>query len=731
MHALLKFPLLLALVTTASAQTFDLGAVEAVLHHENGTAWAVGRDYKAALSRSGITFVPALGQGVPQNRELGLSLTRVHRGEVTLWDENAAPDGVLFAGERHVAIEHRDFVERYDARAEGVEQSFVFAQRPAGEGDLVVRCAVNTALQATVRDDGTLFLHDGAVGGVTIGTVTGIDALGRRCRGGLMLREGTLELRLPAAFVDAASYPMILDPLLAAGFLVGSATENEDQVDAAYGSATDTTLVVWRRSYSGTDQDILGQQVASNGTLSGPLLVLSSTGLSSSDRAPSVTYVHGRSRHVVCWLTGLGPVGPWTVRARPVNGSTPGSPISVSNGASLPNGRWIASSGDRSTFGTDALVVWARTFNTTSTGEDVTILHTSSLEVSLFGVLSASPPADLTSAIGSATGDLFALPKSRTPFGITALFLRRPDLQGLQNVYALDYDGAYLGESEHVATSDPAKQPFLAIDGDGTDFVAACRNYAGEMITRQITWTGTTFTAGVNTQVLGTAQSGACAVGFLGERFLVAWTEGTPNPFDSDVRGVTVKPDCETCSQTFTLATVARSNAIEPAIAAEFAGASTGQRALLAWDETDTTLPLTGSVVAHRFTAMVGTPPVTLTPGCGNGGLASAIGAFSPGNENFKFKLTGGDPTAPFALISLSLGGPSVLCGCELTQWIVLEAVFAVNGGADFPFVPWCDPSYLGTTIEFQWLLLGAAASPCPFVPNLAASNRVQVTLNP
>ncbi len=729
MATLSRFFVPAALVGSLAAQTFDLHDAHAVVRDEAGATWAIGRDYKAKVAPDGVTFTPALGLSAPSDRELRLQLSGVERDGTIVWSHDGMTAGELRTGESHVAIDRGVFVERWDCRTGGLEQSFVFLDRPAGSGDLVVRCALTTTLQPKTRDDGSLFFHDGAVGGVTIGAVTGIDATGRTCRGGLGVHDGALELRLPAAFVDAASYPMTLDPLLATGFLLGSATDNDDQIDAAYGNATDTTLVVWRRSYSQFNQDIYGQQIAANGTLSGPLLVFTLSG--GPDRAPKVSYVRGRSRHVVCWLEGTSMVGPWVLKARPVNGTSLGTTITVSTGASTPNGKWIATSGDRSTIGTDTLVVWARTINTTTTFEDITILHTSSIEVSPLGSLSASPPADLTSSMTAPTGDLFALPRSRTPSGITALFLRKPDGIGGQNVYALDYDGAYLGEWEHVATSDPAKQAFLAIDGDGTDFVASCRNFAGETITRQITWTGSTFTAGLTPTVLGTPQSGACAVGWLGERFLVTWVDGTGNPFDNDIRGVAMKRDCEICSQTFTLATVARPNARGPAIAAEFAGGGTTTRGLIAWDETDATAPFDDSVVGQRYAAMVGVPPVNLTPGCGNGGTASATGPFSPGNDQFAFALSGGDPTAPFALISLSLGGSSVLCGCELTNFIVLEATLAQAGSSTYAFKPWCDPSYLGTDIEFQWLLWPAAQSPCPIVPNLAASNRMIVTLQP
>ncbi|MBL8749499.1 MAG: hypothetical protein JNK78_10095 [Planctomycetes bacterium] len=728
MNLLHASPLLLAFSATLPAQTFDLRSAHTVVRTGDGAVLAIGRDYKATFAADGATFAPALGPRAAVRGELTLRVARIGRDNRVAWQADTAPTAAAALRDHVVTFARGVCTETYECRVDGVEQSFVFDRRPDGTGDLVVRCDVTTALEPTVRGDGTLFFHDGAIGGVTVGAITGVDAIGRTCPGSLQRHDGAIELRLPAAFVDSAAYPLTLDPLLATGFLIGSATDNEDQVDAAYGASPNTTLVVWRRSYSQWNQDVYGQQVANDGSLSGPLLVISSG--AHAERSPSVTYVRGRNRHVVCWLQASSMVGPWTVEARTVNGATLGSTVTVS-GNTAPNGRWITSAGDSSALGTSTLVVWATALGTSPFGEQTTILRTNTIDISAFGTVSVGTPADLTSSLAFPTDDVFALPKSRTPGGVTALAAHVPGQTGQHRVHALDHLGNYLAASVHVSTTDPAKEPALAIDGNGTDFVVACRRFDGETVVRQITWNGTAFTSGTNVTVLGTPQSSACAVGFLGERFLVAWSEGTANPFDNDLRGVAIKPNCEVCSQSFTLASVARPNARGPAIAPVVAGGGSTNTALLAWDETNTSSPFTGSVVGRFFAAMVGAPPVFLSPGCGNGGTASATGPFSPGNDQFAFALSGGDPTAPFALISLSLGGSSVLCGCELTNFLVLEATLAQAGSSTYAFKPWCDPSYLGTDIEFQWLLWPAAQSPCPIVENLAASNRMLVTLQP
>ena len=122
----LPFALALSLPTTSIAQTFDLRDAHAVVRDDAGITWAIGRDYKAKIATTGITFVPALA-AAPTDREFTLRLERIGRGDPTTWHGLAAASGELHADERHVAIDRGAFVERYDCRPAGIEQSFEFA----------------------------------------------------------------------------------------------------------------------------------------------------------------------------------------------------------------------------------------------------------------------------------------------------------------------------------------------------------------------------------------------------------------------------------------------------------------------------------------------------------------------------------------------------------------------------------------------------------------------------
>ncbi|MBL8749501.1 MAG: hypothetical protein JNK78_10105 [Planctomycetes bacterium] len=718
-----SFALLLVPFTPLLAQepprpAFDLRATYGVIRADDGTAWTIGEDYKACWTGRGLTFTPALGERARANRDLSLRVDRVQRGAVTVLApvDAAAPE----IGERHLAVVRGEVTERYDARRDGVEQSFVFATRPAGEGDLVVRLAVETTMTARTETDGTLFFHDGEVGGVRIGHVTGVDRDGRRTRGSLRtLDASAIELRLPADFVDGASYPMTLDPLLATAFLVGSG--NDDQhVDAAHGAFDGNWLVVWQTVFSYFDQDIRAQRVASNGSLVGA--VMSPFPTSTPETNPSVCYVRSKNMHVLCWNEATVPFGPFTLRARSVGTSAFGAVVNVS-GSGGASGGTFRTCGDRSNTGSKALVVWNSTANSGTT------IVATTLDLTATGLLTASAGIDVSTATGLFT-DSFVLGKSRTPTGQVLLGAALPFFAVLFYAQALSYDGAIAGTKLAVGTIGPNGFRTIAIDGDGPQNVAVWRDSANTLQCRTVTWNGTALSLGTQTTL--TSNPGvSCDIGLLGERYVAVWSEPTANPFDDDLVGIALKPDCSVCSNKFALTQVDRPSAMLPCVAPTFASGTSGGQALITWEERDITPPFRGSIAAQRFDAMVGAPAVFLSAGCGNGGTATTVGPFSPGNDDFAFSLSGGDPTAPFALISLSLGGSSILCGCELTNFLVLEATLAQAGASRYAFKPWCDPSYLGTDIEFQWLLWPAAQSPCPIVENLAASNRSLVTLRP
>lgn len=684
-------------------QGFALDRVHGVVHDDHGAPWAIGCDYKARLADGRIEFTPALGERAPRNLPLEFRLQSIARGATTLHEAQVAPPATVDG--QIVTFARGDVRERYECRPEGVEQSFVFATRPAGSGDLIVRGAIATDLLPTTRPDGSLFFTDGRIGGVTIGGVTGIDARGARVAGRLQFDDGVLELRLPAAFVDRAAFPLVLDPLLGTGFLAGGTFEDDDQVDTAFEEGLDLWLVVWRRTFSQLDQDIFAQRVTAAGTMFGTAvaITLSATAVESQ---PSVAAVNSRNRFVVAWQWSPAGFGPYGIRAATVSTASVAAAVDVAPPDTSGLGPTVC--GDRSTSGTKALIAWS---------VQGALAKRRTADVSSTGTISLGTEYSTPAFIGAP--DL-PLPRSRTPTSATLMVMDN----GIQNLVVLDYDGAAL-----FAMQPQGLGRHCAVDGDGTNFLVTSATTSVGKCT-PVHWNGSALTIGAATTFATTAPN-STGVGWLGERFLVAWEAPTANPFDSELKAITVKPDCTTCSVEFSVPVVTRPNQRSPAIGTCFAGGSASPRALLVWNETNITPPFRSLVHAQRFEAMTGAPAMLMSAACPGGGTAGTQQPFALGSEDFTFELAGGDPTAPLAVLGLGDGTTSpIACGCTFVNPLVTYASLAQNGTARHVFPLPCNPLLLGVTLEFQWLTLGGSTSPCPLVPGLSGSARYLLTLS-
>ena len=224
----------------------------------DGELWAAGRDFKVQFEADRLTYTPALGSRAPRNIPLSLRVESFGRGtpREPVGPAQPAADALTASYDRG------PFVERYDVTPKGIKQSFVFETLPAGSGDLVVRLRLDTELEPSVvgTTDGEILFTAGDLGGVRIGEVIGIDGAGERVRGSMRYQEGTLDLVLPAAFVDEAALPITLDPLIGGSFYAQEPLDNRDP-DVAFDASEGVYLVVFERRFSASDSDIHAQRL--------------------------------------------------------------------------------------------------------------------------------------------------------------------------------------------------------------------------------------------------------------------------------------------------------------------------------------------------------------------------------------------------------------------------------------------------------------------------------------
>ena len=229
----------------------------------DGVLWGGGPDYKVRFEAGSIEFTPALGMRADRDIPLTLVVGSLVRGDVVTPLAAVEPRR---EGDRAVLFDRAPgLVERHDVRVDGLELNWSFATRPAGTGDLVVQLGVQCDVPGLPRDGGAVFELPG-VGGVGVGAVTGRDAAGHEVAGAVRLAGTTLELVLPAGFVDAASYPLVLDPFVyPVNYVAPDLSYEEGEPDVAYDS--DIYLVVWSKVYSASDIDIRGQWLDTAGNL--------------------------------------------------------------------------------------------------------------------------------------------------------------------------------------------------------------------------------------------------------------------------------------------------------------------------------------------------------------------------------------------------------------------------------------------------------------------------------
>jgi hypothetical protein len=215
--------------------------------------WAAGLAYKASF-HDGMTFVPYLGRRYP--------VTRM----VTWRTESAQLGAVDLLGPEPPRHHHTDWryeyrfagiVEAYDVLPEGLEQTFVIANKAtAGDLRIIGRFGGNLRAQAAPADDGSLVLADGdGVPLVRYGKATAIDRTGRAIEVDAVLDGDRVCLSVSAAALEQAEFPLVVDPLL--GTVAGGLhpTADPDSVDVARDDDHDQVAVCYLRHVSAVDQD--------------------------------------------------------------------------------------------------------------------------------------------------------------------------------------------------------------------------------------------------------------------------------------------------------------------------------------------------------------------------------------------------------------------------------------------------------------------------------------------
>lgn len=690
---------------------------------------AAGPDWKAFFHAGGIEFHAALGASAPRNLPLAFQLESVDRGGARSavaggaipWVESPA------GGAERVVYRHgASLTECYDVLAEGIEQSFVLSELPAGGGDLVVRGRLATELACDRPGERAAELGFSAFGGggVRIGGVLGIDAAGRRAAGWLRAADGVLELGLPAEFVESAALPLVLDPLISTAGLV-AATLDHRRPDIAFDATSERYLVAWDLAFSAQDVDVRGRLLTAGGTITGPLLVLEVATTTYAFR-PVVANVNLTDRFLVVWQQGgaeqVPPSTP-TVFGASVNPAT-----AQNTGSTL---MWFDATapdlaGDSTLVDDDAFLVFVH--GTLGVRAASVAVPASGLPTVQTSYPLPSSNLDTEPAISKHGGS-----SRRYAIAWTHEYQPVPLDRDVQAVLFSPLTGA-LGSVVSVTLSSKDESR-STVDGNGVNFAIAWQRQASaserDIVVRRFTWHDTKVSSSSeSTLAQSPVDQVEPEVAFAGPKYIIAWAQRKTGD-DYDLYMSSLVPATLAQAEPVTpISTETGTSEREPAMCSRLDAGSSSDEAMVAWHSLGFG-SFTPSIDIQLVEAVGdGGPVVDLGGGCGAGGVASWIGPFAVGNPTFVLTLANAAPAAPSALLNISLPGPTLNCGsCVWNPYFITALVPLGAGTVLLPLAVPPDMGLAGLTVDVQWNVQQSGVTPCFLGPGLSLSNRLRLTL--
>ncbi len=282
--------------------------------------WAGGTTYKCRLD-GGFVFFPVLGPSYAHNLTFGWTTESIAFGDAqSLANGRASEHGI--GTQRYEYRWPSGTVEAYDIDASGVEQTFRIPNPPRVAGDLVVTGRVHgelTAPDCEAEHRALWFYGPRGRALVEYGTATAIDANGNAMPMTTSFDGERVRLRLDAASVANATFPLLVDPTIVATDPIRSV--GMTAIGSMQGG-TRPLMIVHTRINSSTDHDV----IARNANNEFQLQQLSWVDIGTYDsRRVAVGAVPNRGRFVIACERRHGPSTDLVLRGQRASSFGPGS----------------------------------------------------------------------------------------------------------------------------------------------------------------------------------------------------------------------------------------------------------------------------------------------------------------------------------------------------------------------------------------------------------------------
>jgi hypothetical protein len=700
--------------------------------------------YEVRFGAQGAEFVPVLGEAAAEDQVLGLALWSIHRAGWTAELSRAQPQR-LSAAKRATYRRGAGIEEHFEVTPSGLEHSLVLQSRPGGSGDLELNFALsgNLAPYAQAQADGS-WLFQGPYGAVSYGGLTAIDAAGQTAAGQVTVAGDWLHWRLPADFLERASFPLTLDPLIATpATLVGSAN-NDVEADSAFEESSFSGLVVWKRTLSASSRVIRGQRVDFNGNPIGGLLGISSGGDAVS--RPRVASFNSLGKFAVTWLNRDLLTLTDTVRAAVLDGATGALETTLTLEGFL-GGFLEAPDIACETLGSGTNRVYVA-WNRVGTG-----IYGSYIAPNSGGSYTATGPTLMISAPGaSGSSGLISDVSLASNLGaagrLGVAYLRRSTLltSNFDAYMAVFNKDLLIQAPETLVFSSTLPELGVEIDGSSTGVdgatwtVAVASDVNGADVhtlrTRVMRLLGgvlssnpgtpfttiTTLLNGLDNFSVST-RPGKSLLAYESLGLLSAVNLVTLDSYSNSICDPAQFVELVTFDSRPTIASYAATS-----------GAYYNTSGLLLWNNLSSTSGNQQDIRLQTYRLFNDSVPTwtDMGGGCGPGGVLNInqAGVASIGNGYFVPNVSGAAAIAPVAVLNIAAPQAAFPCGaCNFLphETTLIAPMFNGSTGLVLP-IP-CKASLVGKSVMMQYTVLAPALGPCPSSPDIALSNIALVTI--